>query len=331
MEARPLRKSDFTEVAIGDFISGTELPVDLFIQLSDTKFIQIAKAGNRVEIDRVVNYESKKVTHLLIKNTDYGKYLSQGLTIAGIVIKNKELPQAHRQSTLTKIAANVFAEIEQVGMKKEAFQHSKIIAGAAISLVSVKTDLFQMMEQFAAHSGTLYAHSVAVSTVSVIIGLGLNWKSVTIEKLALGGLLHDIGKRELPQALLKKSRAVMTPKDVMDYESHCYRGMQVLRSLPEIPDDVISIAYEHHENALGLGFPRKIKLMYINPLARVVGLADEFCNLTMKSPERVLPKTPIEAMHHIEMLMGQPFWPDAFNVLKQTILNGGKFEAKKSA
>ena len=229
------------------------------------------------------------------------------------LLRTKSFRWLKRQTTLTRIAANVFAEIEQMGMKKEMFQHSKIIAGATIALCSGKTDLYQLMAQFAEFSDSLYAHAVAVSTVSVMIGLGLNWKSLTMEKLGLGGLLHDIGKRELSPALLKKTRALMTPKEVLDYESHCFRGMQILRSIPEVPDDVVSCAYEHHENSLGQGFPRKIKLMYINPLARIVGLSDEFCNLTMKMPKGSFPSHPPRPSNISKRSWASPFGPTLSN------------------
>src|ERR1035438_9099714 len=140
-----------------------------------------------------------------------------------------------------------------------------------------------MMNQFAALPGELFAHSVAVSVFSVMIGVQVGWKSVVLEKLALGGLLHDIGKKEISPEILSKPRALMKESEVAEFESHAVRGMHILRSLPEVPDDVIAIAYEHHEAAFGQGYPRKLKLVYINPLARVVGLANEFALLTMKS------------------------------------------------
>jgi putative nucleotidyltransferase with HDIG domain len=328
MTHKKLQRSDFTEVAIENFIAGSELAVDLFIQLSDAKFVQIARTGERVQMERLLQYESKKVTHLFIKNEEYSKYLHRGLAIAGIIVKNKELPLAQRQTSLTQIAANVYAEIEALGMNKDIFIHSQAVTGAAIALCQSKHDVFQMLEQFSQTANSTYAHSVAVSVISVMIGTALNWKGAAIEKLGLGGLLHDIGKRELSPALLVKTRALMTQKEVTEIESHSFRGMQLLRSLPDIPDDVISIAYEHHENSLGMGYPRNIKQIFINPLARVVSLANEFCNLTMKNPGVGVQKTPQEAVDHIEVVMGQPYWTDAFKALKVLIKENPK---KKTA
>ena len=109
---------------------------------------------------------------------------------------------------------------------------------------------------------------------------------------------------------------LMTKDELVVYESHCIRGMEMLRAITDIPDDVIDIAYEHHEACNGRGFPRKIKQMYINPLARVVGLADKFCQLTMKGSDTSFPKSPKEALEHIQKTLGQAYWPEAMDVLK---------------
>lgn len=332
MDASHYKVSDFTLVPIDDFITGTEVPVDLFIQLSENKFVQIAKSGERVQIERFLNYKSKEVTHFCIKNNEFSKYLNRGLTIAGIIVKNPNIALAQRQSTLTKIAGNVFSQIGSSGMSKEAFVNSKTIVSATISLVQAKPDLSQLMHTFAQFSNSLYAHSVAVSMISVMIGTGMHWKqALTIEKLGLGALLHDIGLKELPVELINKTRAEMTPEELLEYETHPYRGMMILRSLADIPDDVISIAYEHHENSLGMGYPRRIKQVYTNPLARVVALADEFCDLTMKSPTNAQPRSAADAISYIENVMGQPYWSDAFIALKQLIHGGKLVVEKKSA
>ena len=114
----------------------------------------------------------------------------------------------------------------------------------------------------------------------------------------------------------------MTDAEVASYESHPTRGMQIVRAIPNVPDDVIAIAYEHHENAFGQGFPRKVKLVFTNPLARVVSLADEFCRLTIKSYDTSVVRIPADALIHIQKVMRQPFWPDAFKTLENLIHNG---------
>ena len=51
-----------------------------------------------------------------------------------------------------------------------------------------------------------------------------------------------------------------------------------------MPSDVIQMVQQHHENCAGTGYPMGFKRNRIHPLARLISLADEFCNLVLKNP-----------------------------------------------
>ena len=316
-----VEKKGFTEIPIDEIVSNMELLVDLYIYLSDVKFVRIARAGDTLSPERLSTYKENGVTCFLIKTEDYKSYLEVGLTAADLIITNPETPLTEKQDALTKIAANVFVEIENMDFGKKIYTHSKQLANSAISFCMNKPDLAAILKQFAElNSGTLYAHSVAVCTISIIIGLEHGWKGKsTLEKLSLGGLLHDIGLKGIPPGLRNKSRALMTFEEKLEYESHSFLGMEILRTLPEVPDDIISVAFQHHEQGMGFGFPRHLKQFFINPYARIEGLANEFCNLTMPHLSPGPLRAPIEAIHFIENVLGQPYWQPAFKALQRLI------------
>ena len=68
--------------------------------------------------------------------------------------------------------------------------------------------------------------------------------------------------------ILKKSRGELTYDEVKEYENHPYRGMQLLSAIEDMSADVIAITYEHHENSIGQGFPRRLWDMKLNPLQK---------------------------------------------------------------
>jgi HD-GYP domain-containing protein (c-di-GMP phosphodiesterase class II) len=188
--------------------------------------------------------------------------------------------------------------------------------------------LFGLLAALSELSDRTFAHAIATSALSVMIGKAQNWtKPATFEKLALGGLLRDIGLKELPAGLLNKPRSEMTAEDVAMYETHPYRGMEILRSIANASDDVIAIVYEHEENAIGQGYPRRLRDLRINPLAKVVALADTFARLTMRldGPRPAL--APEAAIDHIDSVMGQPFNREAFTALKLIVKKDHKATA----
>jgi HD-GYP domain-containing protein (c-di-GMP phosphodiesterase class II) len=315
------KKEDFTEIPIDEFISSKILPVDLYIGISENNFVRVAKAGDTNVSERLQNYKNKEVNYLLIKTGDYESYLEKSLTTLESVITDAETPINQKQDLLAKVAANVFTEIEKMNFDVKIFDHSRALARSAVSFCLKNPNLGAVVTQFCELSpDSLYAHSVAVSTISTMIGIEMDWKQRgTLEKLSLAGLLHDIGLKGLPAALRNKSRAMMTFEEKSEYESHAYLGMDILRSLPEVPDDIAVVAFQHHELGMGFGFPRHLKQFFINPYARVVGLANEFCNMTLPHLNPTVLKTPIEALESIKNVMGQPFWKPAFKALQDLI------------
>lgn len=307
-------------IPIADFISGAMIPVDLYLRLSEDKFVLITKAGSNPNREQLMTYKNKTVEYLWIKKIDYGKFVHNNISIAGIVVNQENLTTAQKTQVLTQAAANVFTELDHMGLGFESYSHSKQIVEATVALAENHKDLSGLFATLSECSDHLLRHSMAVCAVSVLVAQVLKWENKqTIEKLALGALLHDVGLKTLPRELIDKPRSMMTYEENQLFETHSYRGMQLLITLGIVPDDVLAVVYEHHENSIGQGYPRKLRNLKIHPLARVVALADEFCNLTLKSPNCPVPKSPREAIMTIELTMGQPHNKEAFRALQMVI------------
>ncbi|MCM2280687.1 MAG: HD domain-containing protein, partial [Bdellovibrionaceae bacterium] len=262
-------------------------------------------------------YEARDVHYLFIRREDYARYVGSHLVIADIVVQQAEIDAHRKADFLARAAASVMREIEVLGFNPESLEHARLVSQATMTLVETKADIYGVLNALAKISDEILAHSVAVSTVSVMIAKELGWtKRATFEKIALGALLHDVGLKEIPAEIIRKSRAEMTFDEQVIYESHAFRGLEVLRTVPSVPDDVVSIAYEHHENAIGQGYPRKLRDLRMNPLAKVVALADQFVELTIRNPNSPKPKSAADAVKFIEFTMGQPFHKDSFQALR---------------
>jgi putative nucleotidyltransferase with HDIG domain len=308
---------DMVAVPVEHFFSGLKTEVDVFIQLHDKKFVLLSKAGEAFELEQLQRYQVKHLTHLYIKQLDYNAFLKKQISIAGIVLSNPQFSMDKKTNVVSRVAESIYQSIQKLGLDEGTYESAKDITRHVINLVEADTTIAHLLDSVQKSSEESLRHSVAVSFVAPMIGRKMDWgRTETLEKLCMGGLLHDIGEKELSPELRAKNRTEWTFDEVKDYESHPYRGMMILSAVKNFPEDVIAIVYEHHENSMGQGFPRKLWDIKIHPLARVVGVANVFCELTLKSPQNPNPKTSEEAIRHIEKVMGQPFNKDVFKALK---------------
>jgi len=311
---------DFMPIPITEFVQGVTIPVDIYVRLGEEKFVMVGKAGAHSNVEQFKNYQNKEVSYLWVKKKEYYKITHQTITIAGIALSKKDLDDRTKTTMLTHSARAMFRQIEGVGLDLETYNNSKQICEAVLSLVETNKSLNDLLGSLKDYSDQLMSHSVAVSTLSVMIGQGLKYeKKATLEKLALGGLLHDIGKKALPPELLKKPLSQMTPDEIQVYETHSFKGMQMLQSLGIVPDDIVSIVYEHHENSIGQGFPQRMRDIKMHPLAKVVALANAYANLIIPNVNCPQPKNPREALMYIEHTLSVPYNKEAFRALKKII------------
>jgi putative nucleotidyltransferase with HDIG domain len=321
-----LTSKDFVPIGIHEFVNGVTIPVDLYIRLGEEKFVMVGKAGTQSNVDQFKNYQNHEVSYLWVRKKEYYKFAHQSISLAGIALSKKELDDNQKTTLVSHAARSVFRQIEHLGIDLETYNNSKQITEAVIGLVENHKTLSNLFASLAKFSDQLVGHSVAVSSMAVMIATQMGFqKKATLEKVAMGGLLHDIGMKTLPPELLKKPLATMSAEEIQVYETHAYKGMQMLQSLGIVPDDIVSIVYEHEENSIGQGFPQRLRDVKMHPLAKVVALADGYANLILPNVNCPVPKNPREALMYIEHTLGIPYNREAFRALKKVI------EAEKKA
>jgi putative nucleotidyltransferase with HDIG domain len=315
-----LHARDMVTVPIELILPGLQIQVDMFISLSDDRFVLIFRAGSPIDAARIADFHARKIKALSIRKVDYPKFMERQLTVAGILIDYKKVPIEQKTGFLNSVVETLIRELDRSGFNGESYETAKRVARAVLHLVESEPSLYAMLQRLHENSDVNLKHSMGTGMIATMIAQQMSWtRTETLEKLALGGMLHDIGKNELPPQILSKERFELSYEELKEYESHPFRGMQMLQSIPIVPADIIAIVYEHHENSIGQGYPRRLWDMRINPLARVTALSNCFAELILESNPNHPPRTPHNALLHIEAVMGQPFNKDTFKALRAII------------
>lgn len=125
----------------------------------------------------------------------------------------------------------------------------------------------------------LYHHVVDVCALSVLLGIELGWEHQTLQTLAMGALLHDIGYVRLPNNLVR-NRKNAGEADRRLLVKHSEVGQGIVKTSLNLSPEIHQIVLEHHERLDGSGEPYGLQGEKLSSMGQVVGLVDQFDKLT---------------------------------------------------
>jgi HD-GYP domain-containing protein (c-di-GMP phosphodiesterase class II) len=111
------------------------------------------------------------------------------------------------------------------------------------------------LESLKTHSEYTFQHSVDVAVLGVLLGKRLGMPRDRLRELALGCLLHDIGKTYIDRAILDKP-GKLTREEFAAIKQHPLMGYELVRRMPCHSLLPAHVAYQHHEKQSGAGYPR---------------------------------------------------------------------------
>jgi putative nucleotidyltransferase with HDIG domain len=156
-------------------------------------------------------------------------------------------------------------------------------------------------------------HSHRVKAIAVDIGREMSVSEAELEALEWGGLLHDVGKIGVPDAVLLKQER-LNREERMIMNAHPVLGAQIIAPVTKLAPE-LPIIRHHHEWYNGSGYPDRLIGDEIPKLARILHVADAFEAMTAARPYRMTPLTPEQALAELRKFAGVQFDPvvvDAF-------------------
>lgn len=111
------------------------------------------------------------------------------------------------------------------------------------------------LESLKTHNEYTFEHSVDVAVIGTLLGSRLGLSSERLRELALGCLLHDLGKLYIEEAILDKP-GKLTNEEFAAVQEHPRMGFELIRRMPVVNLLPAHIAYQHHEQQRGSGYPQ---------------------------------------------------------------------------
>jgi putative nucleotidyltransferase with HDIG domain len=151
-------------------------------------------------------------------------------------------------------------------------------------------------------------HSERVTAYSLVLARRSGKYAADFETIRRAGMLHDIGKVGVPDAVLLKE-GPLDPHERALIEAHVTIGHQMLEPLPFLGASLPAVR-GHHERWDGKGYPDRLAGTDIHPHARLMAVADSYDAMTSRRPYRRQALSIEEAARRIRADSGSQFDPE---------------------
>lgn len=119
----------------------------------------------------------------------------------------------------------------------------------------------------------LYAHSLQMMLVAILLGLKSGRRARALSDLAAAGLLHDLGVLHIDPDMLRHGHR-MTADERKHLFAHPLTASLILKEYPEYSADVVRAVLEHHERLDGSGYPCALKADGLSEDGKILMLAE---------------------------------------------------------
>lgn len=133
--------------------------------------------------------------------------------------------------------------------------------------------------------GYTFAHCVNVAVLAVTAGISLKYSRSELKDIAMGALLHDLGKVKVPLEILNKNGR-LTADEFNQIKNHPRFGYDMIRTQDFIKSTSCITVYQHHERINGKGYPEGLSDEQIHPFARIAAVTDVYDALVADRPYR---------------------------------------------
>jgi HD-GYP domain-containing protein (c-di-GMP phosphodiesterase class II) len=235
------------------------------------------------DLQRLIDGGVKKLYITLDDHDRYQRYLRKNFVA---ILSDEGLPIEHRLNCLNEFVRNVLAEAFTRRDMANTVETAKLIAFQTVELICQGEIIAAELLRVLHHDYHTFTHSANVAYYCVLLAKA---SGITdhddLRQVATGALLHDIGKLNIPETILKK-RGRLDDDEWDVIKRHPTNGMRLLLHRDDMTFAQLMMVYQHHERLDGSGYPVGVTTRRIHPWAQLCAIVDVYEALTSCRPYR---------------------------------------------
>ena len=224
----------------------------------------------------------------------------------------EEIPRAHRLHTeANRIVRNLMADV-RLGKLIELERVEPMVENVADSIFRNPNALLPMT-MLKNHDNYTFEHSVSVCALMVVFSREMNLPRDIIVRIAVGALLHDLGKAQITDKILNKP-GKLTEEEFISIKEHVVHGVRLLADIQGITSMELEVTGQHHERFDGSGYPHRLIGEDISLYGHMAAIVDVYDAISSDRvyhkglPPTIALKKILEwSDHHFDPILAQKF------------------------
>jgi len=254
---------------------------------------QLGFESVQIEADADVSDLTAWIENLVSKNR--ALYQTPKIVAGSLNLEKK----ASLQSVLTRAvvgylgflaeARGILSDLESG--KPEGIVRAREVVCSIVAHLAIGRELFEPILELKNSDDYTFTHALNVCVLSSALARALRVSDEMVNTIAMAGLCHDLGKKEVPKEVLNY-KGPLKPEDRLLIERHPFFGAQILLEIPGVESTyplLPLVAYQHHMGANQSGYPRVQNRMpeyTLHFTSLLVAIADVYDALRTVRPYR---------------------------------------------
>lgn len=277
---------EYLPVALSMLLKMDSLAYDVFLKLSDMKYIKVANAGDDFDVLDAKHFFEKKITHLFLRPSDARRFVNDLSRLLVLVSEDEGLTSEEDIAVTVDTHEVIHGLSQYLGFEEEVARLTNKSINLAIRAAKKSPKICKLInEKMINRNSYISSHSMITAYIACGLALQMEWSSkFTYVKLAMSAVLHDLTLKETDFASIQKLTAKaregveQSDKKLKKFMKHPAEAAALLDQLDLAPPDVDVILIQHEERPDGSGFPHQLTHQRLNPLSALFIFAEDIAN-----------------------------------------------------
>ena len=311
---RPL----YVPVHLDGLVIDSVVDFHLYLQTSPGHFVLFRGPDLEFASTHHARLLANRVETLWLKGDERRRYEQYVERHLDTLLANPQIATPRKVELLQSAAQTTLESVMVDPRHTEAVPRTRRVAQQTVQLIVREAESLGHMAALMARDYDTVRHSMNVSVFATGLAHAAGVRNASdLRDLALGALLHDIGKSELPRDLIVKPGAY-TEEEMALMRTHVVRGEHILQQDGRMGSLGMVVLSQHHERLSGHGYPRALEPQHIHLFGRIAAIADVYDAMTSdRSYQRAM--SPLDALDLMSTQVASQFDQDLLRLFVKTL------------